>query len=48
MVNRIMIKNVILFKINGVIYKIVIHGIISHNNIGVGNDIFQIYGFTVF
>lgn len=48
MVNRIMVKNIILLKINRIIYKVVIHGVVAHNDAGIDNNIFQIYGFPIF
>ena len=41
MVNGIMVKNIFLLKINRVIYKVVIHGVVAHDDAGVGNNIFK-------
>ena len=48
MVNGIMIKNIILLKINRIVYKVVIHGVVPHDDAGISNDIFQIYSFPIF
>ena len=48
MVNGIMIKNIILLKINRIVYKVVIHGVVAHDDAGISNDIFQIYSFPIF
>lgn len=46
-VNRVMIKNIILFKLSGVIYKIVIHGKLTNGNAWVGDYTFQIDCFPI-
>lgn len=46
-VDRIMIEDIILFKIPRIMNIIVIHGVITDLNIGAGDYIFQVYGFFV-
>ena len=46
-VDGIVVQYIVLLKISGIIYKIVIHGIISHDNAGVSDYIFQINRFPI-
>ena len=48
MVNGIMVENIIFLEIHRIIHKVVIYGVVAHGDAGIGNDIFQIYGFPVF
>lgn len=47
MIDWIMVQYIVLLKISGIICKIVIHGIISHDNTGISDYIFQINRFPI-
>lgn len=47
MVNRIVVKHVVLFKHSWVMYKVIVHGVFSHYNIGVRNNVFEVNGLRI-
>ncbi len=47
MVDRIVVQYIVLLKLPRVIDEVVIHGKVPHKDVGVFDDIFQIYGFVV-
>ena len=47
MVNRIVVKHVVLFKHSWAMYKVIVHGVFSHYNIGVRNNVFEVNGLRI-
>ena len=47
MVDRVMVQHIVCFKLLRVVPKIVIHGVVSHLNGGIGDHVFQVYGVGV-
>lgn len=47
MVDGVVVKNIVLFKLAGVVYKIIVHGKVPDGDAGVGDGGFQINGLAV-